>query len=72
MYILAELHRSTGLVGAQVEHHVGYVERVADAAGACGPTLCLEDIPVPEIPLPEGFEAHYANFVVKGICKNCR
>lgn len=38
----------------------------------CGRTICLEDIPVPEISLPEGFEAHYTNFIVKGICKECR
>ena len=38
----------------------------------CGRTFCLEDIPVPEVKLPDGFEAHYTNFVVKGICKNCR
>lgn len=38
----------------------------------CGRTFCLDDVPVPEMPLPEGFEAHYANFMIKGICKECR
>lgn len=38
----------------------------------CGRTFCLEDLPVPEVHLPDGFEAHYTNFIVKGICKNCK
>lgn len=38
----------------------------------CGRTFCLDEVPVPEIPLPEGYIAHYSNFMIKGICKECR
>lgn len=38
----------------------------------CGQTLCLEDIPIPEINLPEDFETQSANFVLKGLCPKCK
>lgn len=38
----------------------------------CGETICLNDSLIPEITLPEGFTAHSANFVIKGICAGCR
>ena len=38
----------------------------------CGQTLCLEDLPVPEITLPEGYLTESANFMLKGICPKCR
>ena len=38
----------------------------------CGPTICLEDLPIPEVQLPDGYEMQSANFVLKGICPKCR
>ncbi len=38
---------------------------------SCGKTICLDDHPIPEIALPEGFSAHSANFVIKGHCAEC-
>lgn len=37
----------------------------------CGRTFCFEDIPIPEVKLPDGFESSYSNFIIKGICKEC-
>lgn len=37
----------------------------------CGATVCLEDIPVPEVALPEGYTMQSVSFVVKGICPKC-
>lgn len=37
----------------------------------CGQTICLQDIVIPEISLPEGFISHDVSYLVKGICKNC-
>jgi Fur family ferric uptake transcriptional regulator len=34
----------------------------------CGSTFCLEDIPVPNMQLPEGYEMQSANFVINGLC----
>jgi len=38
----------------------------------CRRTFCLEDIAVPEVDLPEGFEMTSVNFMVKGICPECK
>ena len=38
----------------------------------CKQTYCLPEIPIPEINLPDGYTLNKANFVVKGICKNCQ
>ena len=37
----------------------------------CGQTFCLEDIPIPEVGVPEGFQMQSANFVLKGLCPKC-
>jgi len=38
----------------------------------CGQTYCLNDIPVPTINLPVGFDLESVNMVVQGICANCK
>lgn len=38
----------------------------------CGNVLCLDDIPIPHIDMPEGYQARSANFMIKGICPACR
>lgn len=37
----------------------------------CEKTYCLNDIPVPQINLPQYFSLASVNMVVKGICSNC-
>ena len=37
----------------------------------CQRTLCLEEVPIPHITLPEGFVAEDTELVVKGICPKC-
>ena len=38
----------------------------------CGETVCLEDLAIPEMLLPEGYLMQSANFVLKGICPKCQ
>ena len=38
----------------------------------CHKTYCLEDVPAPEVTLPEGFEKQSVNYVIKGVCPDCR
>lgn len=38
----------------------------------CHETYCLNDIPIPVISLPLGFELKTINMVVKGVCSNCK
>ncbi len=37
----------------------------------CHKTFCIDSVPLPHCPLPEGFRAHSANFVIKGLCPEC-
>jgi len=38
----------------------------------CQQTYCLDGIDMPEIVLPEGFEANSSNFMIKGKCPHCK
>lgn len=38
----------------------------------CERVFCLEDVAIPHIALPDGFEVKGANFMLKGICPECR
>lgn len=38
----------------------------------CGATVCLEDLPIPKVQLPEGYEMQNANFVITGRCPKCK
>ena len=38
----------------------------------CGETICLENLGIPDVQLPEGFLIQSASFVLKGICPKCR
>ncbi len=37
----------------------------------CHRTFCLQEIPVPEVALPEGYTATSASYLIKGICPAC-
>lgn len=37
----------------------------------CGRTFCLEDTPVPQVSLPEGYRQSGVNYVIKGLCPRC-
>lgn len=38
----------------------------------CHRTFCLEQVPIPQVDLPEGFRHTSANFVVRGVCPDCQ
>ncbi len=38
----------------------------------CHRTFCLENIPVPEVVLPQGYVKRSVNYVIKGLCPDCR
>ena len=39
---------------------------------ACHRTFCLKDISAPIVSLPQGFQANSINYIIKGICPECR
>ncbi len=38
----------------------------------CHHTYCLTDVRIPSVALPAGFEVEETEYIVKGICSNCR
>ena len=38
----------------------------------CHRTFCLADTPIPHVTLPDGYEALSTNYMVKGLCPECR
>lgn len=37
----------------------------------CGKVICLPEIPLPAVDLPEGFSINTQNTIIEGICKKC-
>lgn len=46
-------------------------EHVHFKCETCGETTCLEDIILPQIKLPPGFEKKEMSLLVQGICEKC-
>lgn len=64
--ILYALCKDECTEGHHHDHHVHFV------CSSCSNTLCLEDITVPDIKLPAGYQATQVAVVVNGVCKDCR
>ena len=52
----------------QCHHDDGHLHFYCES---CQRSFCLDDVPLPEIVLPEGFVPHSVSFVVKGNCPDC-
>ena len=37
----------------------------------CHKTFCLEDVPIPQVLVPKGFEINSINYMMKGLCPRC-
>ena len=37
----------------------------------CGKTICMENVEIPEVPVPEGFEVRHVSYVIQGVCAHC-
>ena len=38
----------------------------------CRRTFCMEDVAVPAVPVPEGFRVESVNYMLKGLCPDCK
>ncbi|HEY0677084.1 MAG TPA: transcriptional repressor [Chitinophagaceae bacterium] len=52
--------------GRHFDNHVHFICR------NCEKTICLEEVSVPEVHLPQEFAAVQSQMVVTGLCKECR
>lgn len=39
---------------------------------SCHKTFCLYDISMPKVNIPEGYEVTSANYILRGVCPECR
>lgn len=49
-------------------HHDDHVHFICEK---CGTVICLSDIHIPTLKLPQGFQVHDCQMVVNGICRDC-
>ena len=54
---------------AQGHHHDNHVHFICDK---CDKTICLDDVTVPAVKLPEDFEPLHAAMIVSGVCRECK
>ena len=54
---------------AEGHHHDNHVHFVCEQ---CENTVCLDEVTIPEISLPKGYEAKQVEVIVSGICKECK
>ena len=53
----------------QGHHHDNHVHFIC---ADCDKTICLDDVTVPEVRLPKGFQPLQSAMVVTGICNECQ
>jgi Fur family ferric uptake transcriptional regulator len=53
---------------AEGHHHDNHIHFVC---GECGTTTCLDQVHIPAIQLPKGYEVSQINMVVNGTCQQC-
>lgn len=52
-------------------HHTIADQHIHFYCEHCKETYCIPYIKVPVVELPEGFQTHAINYVIKGICPKC-
>lgn len=50
-------------------HHHGHVHLTCVV---CHHTFCLEDVEIPKVQVPEGYEVREAEYIIKCVCPKCR
>jgi len=63
-YALCDSHHCAPAKGHQHDH-------LHFKCTTCGDTHCLEDVPLPKLPMPDGFIASEITILAKGTCKQC-
>lgn len=53
---------------ADHHHHLGHIHFTCTV---CHRTVCLTEVPIPAVPVPQGFEVEESEYIIKGICPNC-
>ena len=51
------------------EHHHGHIHI---SCVVCHETFCINEVEIPSVPIPEGWNVEEAEYVIKGVCPKCR
>ena len=54
------------------EGHPAFDGHVHFFCESCHRTFCIEDVEIPMVQVPQGYSSHFVNYVVNGICPQCR
>lgn len=54
------------------EHHHTHTSHIHFTCTRCGRTLCIKEVPIPHIDLPDAFEVEEISCHAKGLCPDCR
>lgn len=50
-------------------HHDNHIHFLCND---CGTTMCLDNVNIPDVKLPSGFQQQLVEVVVSGVCKDCK
>lgn len=54
------------------DHHSQDDMHIHFYCNSCKRTFCFTQVAVPPVPVPEGFETLSVNYMLKGLCPDCR
>lgn len=60
------------LCSKKCSQHQHQHEHVHFKCLTCGNTQCIDSIPIPTVKLPIGFSFTDSNYLIRGVCKNCK
>jgi Fur family ferric uptake transcriptional regulator len=60
------------LCSAPCSSHEHHHEHVHFKCEKCGQTNCLENVVIPEVILPKGYQPRETNLLIQGICDKCQ
>lgn len=59
------------LCAEHCDEHYHHDEHVHFHCETCGNTFCVDDVEVPEIPMPSGYKVTSSSMVLNGTCERC-
>ncbi len=60
------------LCAGECEHHHHEDDHAHFHCGKCCETVCLDEVVVPMVNLPQGFQQESAHLIINGICEKCK
>ncbi len=60
------------LCAGSCQHHHHEDNHAHFHCGECGNTVCLDEVVVPAIQLPTGFQQDSSHLIIKGTCEKCK